>query len=667
MVERFVFQQSKIPAFNSSFGRRLARELWEWKLYFQDGRRHQDIYIRECDEAYLCRRYVPDTGAAQLIEDGEFGESDVHDYTNIISIRLALALMPRGEKWLTVSSRAEEDPDIVDGLQDMQMSLHYKAKSRRQIQRIIKQGIVRGSTYGWYDWTDRYRLRRLTDENSAKAIEEYMGTFDMRGDDLKKWTRTRQKELIFSGPTLRVLDYFDVWYEPLSDLISDMEPSYIVQRFRPLQILQSAEDDGGKKIYTNLDGLEPYSLEEIYSNWELGGNRRGSYRLFGAPPIRYDARVKLVPTYTIYMPYFKLDNYEWYDTYFTIALSRKGERARLINVEENPDDTGINHMLRDHYIDWYTQAPYGLSGVQFQLSKYNQKNFLQLLTITAMAHNVLPPHKVLQSAVRDDEELNFGAGGIIPIIDNQFGINVIEPLNVGGNSMNGEQFLRFMAEELKSSMGVDGLTSDNSARTLSKPRTATEINRDTTGGSFFLDNQAENMNDLLNQYAQGVYQLSQEYLKPNAKNFLEYERWEGQRMIQSKVAIEHLKVDRSVQVTGMNGQLNKEQEKQNLLQFFNTLAQVPDPAAQALKMWCAQEIAIKFGIKLPPELTKNPIQLLSQNPQLQMAVMNQALQNPQILEAAKQMIAGAGGPKAIMKGGNGNEMGRMGQAVQPGQ
>lgn len=649
MVERYVFQQSKVPAFNSNFGKRLARELWEWKLYFQDGRRHQDIYIRECDDAYLCRRYVPDTGAAQLIEDGEFGESDIHDNANTISIRLALALMPRNESWITVSSRADEDPDTIEGIQDMQMSLHAKARSRRQIQRIIKQGVVRGSTYGWYDWEDRYRLRRLTSgADNARAIEEYLGTFDMNPEQVKKYTRGRQRELLFSGPTLRVLDYFDVWYEPLSDLITDLQPSYIVQRFRPLEILRAAEDDGGKKIYSNLENVEPYTLEEIYANWELGGNRRGSFRLFGAPPIRYDARVKLVPTYVIYMPYFKFDNYEFYDTTFTIALSRKGQRAHIINVEENSDDAGINHMLRDHYVDWFTQSPYGLSGVQFQLSKYNQKNFIQLLTTTAMAHNVLPPNLVYQPAIRDDEELNFGAGGVISVMENQLGLEVIKPLNIGNNSQEGEQYLRFFADELRTAMGVDGLTTNSSSRTLTKPKTATEINQDASSGSFFLDNQAENMNDMLNQYAQGVFQLSQKYLKPNAENFIEYEKWQGQRMIKSMLDMKDLQAERSVQVTGVNGQLNKQQEKSNLLQFFTTISQVPDPSVAPLKLWCAQEIGIKFGIKIPKELTKSPLEILANDPNLQMQVMQNALKNPQVLEAAKKMIGGGasgnGGP-----------------------
>jgi hypothetical protein len=641
-VSRFIFQQSKIPAFNSAFGKKLAKTLWDLRLYFGDHRKERERWVKECDAAYLCHRYVPDTGGIELIEDGEFGESDIHDAANIISIRLALALMPRNEPWLTVSSRDGEAEKITQGLTDLQMFLHRKARTRRQVQRAIKGGVIRGSIYMHYDWDDKYRLRRLTDAENAPEIEKFLTSSGLSKKDAKAFTRGRHKELIFSGPVVTPIDFYDVWIQPRVDLLNE-RPATILQRFRQLSALKAEIDENDKPLYKNLDDVEPWDLEELENNTDLAGGRGGSDRLGSAPLRHYRSNVKLVPVYIFHLPYFELDGYEFWDTYFHVALSSKNSKPHLIRVEENPNDLGLNHLLIDHYIDFHTNEPYGISGVQYQLSKYHQKNFMQLLTVTAAAHSIFPPSLYMQNAFRDEDDLTFYAGGTIPVQENPLGLEVVKQLPMPDRGAQfGEQTLRFWAEEIRAGTGVDGLSTNNAARNLSSRKTATEVNSDNTAGSFFLDNQAENLQDLLTELVTGVFQLTQYRLKPSDENpnIVEYEKYLGDKVIQDTLQLADVQAKRSVQVRGITGQLNKEQETNNLLNMFQIAGQIPDPRMNAVKMYLAQKLANKLNVPLPPEMMMSPVELVATNPEVQMAALQNALQNPQVQAVAAQMMGG---------------------------
>lgn len=662
---RFVFQQSKIPAYNSEFGKRLAKNLWDLKDYFADARRDREKWVQECDAAYLCHRYVPDTGGIELIEDGEFGESDLFDAANIISIRLALALMPRNEPWLTVSTREGEAEAVTQALTDHQMYLHRKARTRRQVQRAIKHGVVRGSLYLHYDWEDRYRLRRMTTAENAPAIQKFLKEQGLPAKEARNYTMGRHRELIFSGPVVQPIDFYDVWVDPRVDIHCDRQPATILQRFRTLSSLKNEVDDFDKPIYKNLENVEPWKVEDLLNNEDLAGGRAGSEKLFGSSPVtHYHPGVKLVPTYKFHLPYFEFDGYEFYDTYFHVALSHNNNTPTLILIEENPNDLGLNHLLMDHYVDFYTNVPYGLSGIQFQLSKYHQKNFLQLLTVTSAAHSVFPPNLIYESAFRDEDEISFGAGFSNYVQENPFGLEVVKPMTMPDRGAQfGMQALRFWADEMRAGTGVDGLAMDSAARTLSKPKTATEINRDVTAGSFFLDNQAENLQDLLSDLVQGVFELTQVKLKPSEENpqIAEYEKYLGDRVIQANLNMSDIQVKRSVQVRGIAGQLNKEQDTQNLLMFFQIAGQIPDPRMNAVKMWTAQKLAGKLNIPLPQELMASPIELVAQNPEVQLAALGMAMQNPEVQQAAAAVFAPQPQQIEVM----GNDPNAQGQPIGP--
>lgn len=603
--------------------------------------------MADCDAAYMCHRYVPDTGGIELIEDGEFGESDIFDNTNVVSIRLALALMPRSEPWLTVSSREGEADTITQSLTDYQMYLHRKAKTRRQVQKAIKHGIVRGLISLHYDWHDEYNLRRMTDAENAKEINTFLRQRGLSEKDAKKFTQGRYKDLRFSGPVVQPVDFYDLWLDPRVDLVNDRRPGTILQRFRHLSALKSEIDENDQPVYSNLDDIEPFCLEDLYNNNDLSGGRTSSDRIFrGGRSQQYPSGIKLVPVYIFHLPYFELDGYEFWDTYFHVALSSTNNKPCLIRVEENPNSNGLNHLIVDNYIDNYVQDPYGISGVQFQVHKYNVKNFLQLLTVTGAAHGIFPPNLIYESAFRDEDEISFMAGYNNYVQENPLGLDVIKRIDMANNGTAlGEQMLRFMADEIRAGTGVDGLTTDNAARVQSKPKTATEIDRDVSAGSFFLDNQAENLQDMLTELCQGTFELSQLNCKPSSDNpnTLDYEKYLADKTIMSNLQIQDLMVKRSVQVKGITGQLNKAEEMRNLLQLFQTAGQINDPRMNPVKMWLAQKMAAKLNVPLPEELLMDPVELVATNPEAQLAALQLALQNPEVQAVAAQMM-GAGPP-----------------------
>jgi hypothetical protein len=641
-VPKYIFQQQKLPAFNSRFGKKFARDLWNYRLYCGDARRTREKFVRECDEAYLCHRWTPDVGMADLIENGEFGESDIHDNANAVSIRLALSLMPRNDPWLQVMANDEnEDPKLTEAMTDWQKFLHHKARTRRNMQRVIKQGYVRGTTWLYYDWEQTHRLRELTEPEHRVAIKSFLEEQGLPTSHAKKFARGRVKECTFNGPIITPVDFFDVWTEPFQDIVNNRRPTTIMQRFRNLAQLKSEVDEFDKPVYQNLDEIEPFPIEEIYHNNDLAGGRTASQRIFGGPASVRTSGVKLVPVYIFYLPYYKTDDgYEFWDTYVHLALSSKGFTPHIIKIEQN--STGLNHLLGDHYVDWFTPTPYGISGVEFSISKYHQKNFLQLLTITGAAHSVMKPKMVYEPAFRDPEELDFGAGGVIPVQENPLGMDVIRDVpGYEQGTLLGQQVLRFYAEELRAASGVDGMVPNNQARSINSRKTATEVNADLTSGSFFLDNQAENLNEMLEELCMGVYELSIQNIIPsdNNPNQIEFEKYLGDRAMKATLSISDVQVKRSIQVRGVHGQLNKQQDIQNMLMMFQTASQIQDPWAGPVKLFLAQRLARKLGIPIPAELEMAPEQVVATNPQIQMAAIQQGLQNPEVMQAVAQQFA----------------------------
>lgn len=639
-MPKIIYQQSELPAYDSAYMTRLAYHLWQTKLYWHDARRPLEVKWRECDEAYLCYRRLPNTGGMDWVDDSEFGETDVFDNVNLLSLRMSLALMPRDYRWLTVSSRADEAQELIQAIQDQQIFMHRKARTRRAFSRVIKQNIVRGTTAAFWTWRENTRYRRLTSTETRPLLRKHLSAMGAERKDINKVIRARVPEVTFSGPQIRPLDVFDLWIDPHLDMTNTVYPATIVQTFNFLPDITDAVDEFGDPLYKNTEGLNPFSVEQIYA-WDNNFRMRapeviGVMPMFGTYPARVTGFTKLVPVYIFHCPYLKFEGEEFFDTYFHLALNNGFKWPRIIKIEENPSDSGRPHVLVDNYIDWFTNIGYGISGVEKALTYYRQKNLLQALTMNAATASQFPAQLIYSEAFRDDQEVNFSPGALNEIAHNPLGLKVVEPVPspTAGLQLS-LQDLRFWGQEIRAKMGVDGLTIDNPSRSLAKEKTATEVNADASTGSTMLDDLVEKHSDMLTDICQGVYELSRKMLKPDAEGNLEFEQALADRVQKVSIPWRQFDVDRTIQVNGYLGALNKGQELQNLIQA----AQMTREMAQALpngvnmlqKLWA--EILERLNVTITPQDLMSPQQIAAADPQVQMQALQGAMQNPQIVQA----------------------------------
>jgi hypothetical protein len=623
---------------------RLAMHLWQQKMYWHDARRPLELKWRDCDEAYLCYRRLPDTGGMDWVDDSEFGETDVFDNVNLLSIRMSMALMPRDYRWLTVSSRMDEAQDLTQSIQDQQIFLHRKAKSRRSFSKVVKQNIVRGTTAMIYNWRENVRYRRLTTtETKEEIFKQNLRAMGAKNKDINAILRARIPEVTYSGPQMRPLDVFDLWLDPHLDLTNTAYPATIVQTFHFVPDLQEAVDDYGNPLYQNVDGITPFSVEQIYA-WDNNFRMRapeviGVFPMYGTYPARITGFTKLVPVYIFHMPYLKFQGAEFFDTYFHVALNNGFKFPRIIRVEENPSDSGHSHVLVDNYIDWFTNIGYGISGVEKSLTYLRQKNLLQAILMNAATATQFPAQLIYSEAFRDDQEINFSPGALNDVSHNPFGLKVVEPVPAPATGLQlALQDMRFWGQEIRTKMGVDGLAMDNPTRSLSKEKTATEVNADMSSGSTMLDDYIEKFSDMLTQYCQQVFEDSRRYLHPDAEGNLQYEKALSDRVMQASIPWKDYDVDRTIQVNGILGALNKQQEMQNMIQALqvseNVLQAVPNAANIINKLYF--EILERLNVPVSKMDMMSPQQIAAANPQVQMAALQNAMHNPQVQQAILQ-------------------------------
>jgi hypothetical protein len=619
---------------------RLAYHLWQQKLYWHDSRRPLEMKWRECDEAYLCYRRLPDTGGMDWVDDSEFGETDVFDNVNLLSTRISLALMPRDYRWLTVSSREDEAQEVTQSTQDQQIFMHRKAKTRRSFSKVVKQNIVRGTTALIYNWRENTRYKRLTTAETQEQLSKHLMAMGAAKKDVNKIIRARIPEITYSGPQMRPLDVFDLWMDPHLDLTNTIYPATIVQSFHFVPDLKEAVDDFGNPLYNNLEGITPFSVEQIYA-WDNNFRMRapeviGVFPMFGIYPARITGFTKLVPVYVFHMPYLKFEGEEFFDTYFHLALNNGFKFPRIIRIEENPSDSGHSHVLVDNYIDWFTNIGWGISGVEKALTYLRQKNLLQAITMNAATATQFPAQLIYSEAFRDDQEINFSPGALNDVSHNPLGLKVVEPVPTPATGLQlALQDLRFWGQEIRTKMGVDGLAMDNPTRSISKEKTATEVNADVSTGSTTLDDFIEKFSDMLTEYCQQAFEDSRRYLKPDAEGNLVYEKALSDRVAQAKMSWKDFNVDRTIQVNGILGSLNRQQEMQNMIQALqvseNVVQILPNAANVINKLYF--EIMERLNVPLSPTDMMTPQQIAAVNPQVQMAALQGAMKNPQIIQA----------------------------------
>jgi hypothetical protein len=614
----------------------LAKRLWQTKMYYEWARRPLIEVWKECDDAYLCYRELPYNEGMVWTDKSDFGETDIFDGVNTLAARLSLALLPKDGSWLTVVSRQNDDPQVVDDIQQQQIWMHNKAHTRRVIAKHLKQLMIRGTSAIFWTWEHRARLRKVSDIEGRRHLKRILQKGGLKRKHANMIDDMRMEEPEYIGPKIRVLDCLDLYMDPANDLSVDRNTGTIIATYRRLSELKKETDRDGKNLYDNLDGIEAFTATEIYMKDIEGSNRIRDLNTLGVFPQNQPYRNEgYVPVYICHMPFYEHEDEEFYDTYFYLAESREGSDIRLIRVEQNPSADGHQFVIKDTMCDWFGNTAYGISLVEKMLSSYKQKNVIKAVTLEAAITSVFPAYNVLAGVLRDETGVSFSPGSLNEFAQNPMNEKFISPMPVPQQGVAvGMQELKFWGEMIAANFGEWGAgVVDNPTKSVSSRETATAANIKATSGSLAIDELVEKFTVSVQELAQGVYDLARQELEPDENGQIAFPRQTGVNKVQQVgVDWDQFVVARDILVSGQHGQFNKAQEIQNMNEALEGLGKLASilPNASALAQPIVLRLLDKLGITVPDEAKMSPVQLAAQNPQ----VMQQAAQNPQVQQLA---------------------------------
>jgi hypothetical protein len=600
----------------------------------------------------------------QWTDKSDFGETDVFDGVNMLATRLSLAMMPKDDSWLTVVSRQDDDASVVDAIQAQQIWMHDRAHTRRMVARHLKQLMVRGTSALYVTWEHRERQRKLSNAEGRRRLKKLLKIGQIDPAVVNKIDDIWMPVTDYVGPRIRVLDTLDLYMDPAHDLTVDRKTATIVATYRRLEELKRETDREGKPLYSNLDGVEPFTPTEIYMKDIEGSNRIRDLNTMGVFPQNQPYRNEgYVPVYIAYMPYFEHEGEKFFDTYFHLAESRQGKTGTLIRIEQNPSEEGHQFLIKDTMVDWFGNTAYGISLVEKLLAKYNQKNVLAAITLEAALTSVFPAYNVLSGVARDDTGISFSPGALNEVAQNALGLGFIAPMPIPQQGVQiGLQELRWWGEQIASGFGEWGGMADNPTRSLATRKTATEANITATSGSLAIDELVEKFSVSLQELAQLCFDLARQELEPDEKGQVTFTQVKSAgTATQEGIDWNQFVTPRDIIVGGLYGQYNKAAEIQNMTEALKGLGQLAGvlPNAPQLIEPIMLKLLNKMSIEVPPEATMKPEELAATNPAVRSAVLQQFMQqNPQIAAIVHGALA-----QLSPQGGNGN--GRPQPAAMP--
>ena len=619
MLTSLKFKHDKIPGLKSKLSQDIAQTLYDEWCYWRDARSslEKDIW-KACDDAYMCYRKLPKNPGMPFIDTSDLGETDIWDGVNFLARSLALSLMPRDESYIQAISVLPEEQELQNRIRDFVTSLARKADLRGQYFKHLKQVLIRGTGAISLDWEKAYRVKRKTIGQTIAEQTELatQGEF-VPAEELM---RQRIEELVYNGPVIRPLDMYDVFIEPTADLSCDSDIPVCVMTYKSLDELVTAEDEYGKKMYGNLEGLSEYALSELSSH---NPERYRSLQVLG---INYSAsgktNARYVPVLVFHRRNFKVGNNRWVDTYFHLALTAGTTGYRLIRIHENPSDEGHKLIFFDSYQDWIGSA-YGIGAVEKSLSAWNKKNVISALGLNAAALQVFPPMAVITDLLLDDREADISPGGYNPIkYKPSLGTNFMAPvpINPGNAAAMAMQSQQYYAQQITGQMGAYGAIMQDPTKTVTRAKTATQVNTENTSGAVGRDDLLEQITTRsLEPLIQAMYDCSIQYM---AGEDIQFERIVNGNPAYAKLSKEELNQKRRMIVTGWHGLQNKQQEVAELKEALQVVIQGAAylPNSQIYIQKVVHKLLGRLGVSDIDKLMQAPEQLALQDPSVQAAL-----------------------------------------------
>ncbi len=660
------YEHSPLPSLKSEKAEKLAEQFYEeWR--WRDHARQElvDEIWPACDDAFSCRRDLPKNKGMKWADKSDFGDTDIRDGVLFLANAITLALMPPDDSWLELYSLQSNDQWRKNRMRDYQEWLHRKADTRGNYETHVTQALVRGCSAITWEWKTVKRLKRLGyTEAQIRALAKY----EAEGiyTDPNELRRSEREEYIaYNGPVIKTLDMYDVFPDPCARIGAGADVPVAVLTYKTIEELKSARDYNGEPLYGNLDGITPTSVTNIYKNQN---KRYRSLQTLGVNPIGFTGGEReYIPVLVFHRQLQTLDNSsdQWVDTYFEVALTDDFAGARLIRAYENPSDMGLPCVFFDTYSDFIANTPYQTGVVEKALSSWQSKNVISALALQAQLTTVFPAVAIMTDVLVNPKKVDMSCGGINLVKRTNAGLNFAAPLLLSGNGPNeGMTYQQFYGQKILGSMGAYGAIMQSPDRTITRSKTATQINTETTSGSIGRDNLLQKfVIRSLEPLAKAVLYASIQY---NPQGIESFERTVDGRIIGDALAPEDMQLEWNLTVTGQKAKVNKAQEMMELQQMFqyattpNPIMAQSNPMLVPLANKLLMTILGRLGMKDLEQYEQDPMQLLMNHPAIKQ-------QFQEALQQAFQQGAQQGGmPGAMLQGLPGGAQGAPPPAA-PGQ
>lgn len=639
MLRTVEYQHDELPRVGSELGQALADNLFYWWEHQKRARMDMESIIwPACDDAWHCKRTLPRSKGMKWVDKSDQGESDLKDGLDFLADAVTSALMPRDETWFAPVAYDAEEQWIQNIVRDYLSNQHLEAKTRANYAMHLGQTMRRGTGAFAWEWKKEARMRRMGPVEAMlltqKAVEEAAANGEFIDGNIveRKLRSERVREIVVNRPVIRPLDMFDVVLDCSWDLNSESDVPYAFRKFMTLEELHATKDADGNDAYNNLDELLGWSVHEISS---LDPSRSRNLKMMGVNPMATDLShdAAYIPVIVFHRPVQRFaygeKTYVWVDTYFEIAMSKRGKPVRLIRSYENPSDYGHPCVFFDTYRDMIGCA-YGVSAIEKSLSTWHQKNVMSALTLNAHLGEIFPPVTVIGGMLVDDRKLELGPGSVNVInYKPQLGANFMATMPVAqGGGQRGMLAQQWLGQKILGQMGAWGAIAQDPTKQPTRAKTATQIQTETTSATTGRDNFLEKIaSSSLQPYCQAVHDAALQY---ETDGIIKFAIESAGEFKMGSIPREKFLRRRKVVVTGYHGMVNKTTEIQELREILATLTQGNAAAYLPNAPAVFQEVIFKllgrYGLKNLDQLKLPPVQLVLQDPQVQMEFWNLLMQ-----------------------------------------
>lgn len=611
----------------------------------------------ECDRGYLCERVLPPLEGFDYINTSPFGTASIHNGVNSYCIRLALGIMDEKDQWLSILGRKGEDPAVTNAVKAEQSWMHRYGDTRKYYTRGLKQMVVRGITHWWMQWDTEVVYVPIGTKKGRNRLARILRADGYDPSVAKQVKMVRKPVMKFNGPVFSVVDAYDVILDPEADIVQDRRKSYIIRKYmRPHRL--KATDAYEEPIYSNIDKLEATTAHQQY-NEEKDTNRRiRSAYVMGVDSHSADnVSAKVIPTYTLFAPYLEYEGYEFYDTFFTVAKSANNKPV-LIRIEENPSVNGQDLLVTDTFLDWFTEAAYGIGAVQTVLPTWHRQNFFDAVQDNAVAAAQFPS-LLYAAGVFKDDEIRLGPAQLNEITMSAAGMEVLRPaVNTASGAQIGFQELAFLKQEIGDVFEVNGGYAQGRGLTAGSRETATSVNYRASNQSNSVSEQREKFGTSLQKMCQWAYDTKQEVAEPeqneNGEEVITFNKiGRSGQLIPDEIIYDQWKRPRTVEILGYHGALNQQQKIDNKVNFIGTLGQMAQflPNAPTVAQDLVKSLSEDLEIEIVPEGWMPPEQIAANNPEVMKMSLQALMQNPGMAAQILTEMGMQGGPEDGQPGG----------------